>query len=93
LGRVPHQPLRQRLDPQPSDERRYEHHTGVTDRPLIVKTDLQTVQSDRPVIVHHEGDLLTQAAAAVYSRFQPAQKVILCRRPDGTELPDRWIQV
>ena len=35
------------------------------------------VQSDRPVILHHEGDLLTQDATALIDRFLPAQEVIL----------------
>jgi hypothetical protein len=37
----------------------------------------QAVQSDRPVILHHEGDLLSQAPAAAISRKSPAQDVIL----------------
>ena len=40
----------------------------VRNDPLIVELDRQTVQSDRLVIVHHEGDLLTQAPAAPISR-------------------------
>jgi NAD(P)-dependent dehydrogenase (short-subunit alcohol dehydrogenase family) len=42
--------------------------------------------------VHHEGDLLTQDAAARIGRFFPAQEVILRARPDGTRPPPRWIQ-
>jgi hypothetical protein len=38
-----------------------------------------------------EVDLLTQDVAARYSHFLPAQEAILLRRPDGTQLPDRWI--
>ena len=55
---------RERLDPQPPRERRDQHHPGVRDDPLIVELDPHAVQSDRLVILHHEGDLLTQAPAA-----------------------------
>lgn len=85
----PHQIARQRLDSQASRERRDEHHAGVRDDPLIVKNDTHAIRSDRPVILHHQADLLTQDAAARYSRFFPAQEVILCRRPDGPDLPTR----
>ena len=50
---------RKRLDTEAPGERRDQHHAGVRDDPLIIKRDLQPVQSDRLVIVHHEGDLLT----------------------------------
>jgi len=42
----------QRLDPQPPRERRCQQHPRVSDRPIIVKTDLDRVQR----IVHHVGD-------------------------------------
>ncbi len=60
---------------------------------LIVECDPHTVQSDRLVILHHEGDLLTQGTAAPYGRFLPAQEVILLLRPDGTRPPLRWIRL
>jgi hypothetical protein len=75
-----HQPLRERLDPKPLGERGDQRDPGVRDRPLIIKRDLHTVQSDRPVILHHEGDLLTQDTTAPNGRFLPAQEVILCPR-------------
>ena len=31
---------------------------SVRNHPLVIEGDLHGVQSDRPVIVHHEGDLL-----------------------------------
>jgi len=92
LRAQPHQPLRQRLNPKPPGQARHEHHTGITDHTLIIETDPQSIQSDRLAILHHEGDLLTQAPAARYSRFLPAQEVILRPPPDGTDLPDRWIE-
>jgi hypothetical protein len=64
----PHQPTRERLDPQPLRERRDQHHPRVTDDPLVVEFDPHAVQSDRPVIMHHQGDLLSQAPAAAISR-------------------------
>jgi hypothetical protein len=88
----PHQTPRQRLDPEAPSERRDEHHPGITDNALIVELDLHAIQSDRLVILHHEGDLLSQAPAARYSRKMPAQEVILLSGPDGTALPDRWIR-
>ena len=43
--------------------------------------------------LHHQGDLLSQAPAARFSRKSPAQEVILLSGSDGTRLPDRWIRV
>jgi hypothetical protein len=42
--------------------------------------------------MHHEGDLLLQAATAAIGRFLPAQEVILRLPPDGTSSPHRWIE-
>jgi hypothetical protein len=55
----PHQPLREQLDPKPPSQRRCQHHASVRNDSLVVEADLQAVQSDAPVNVHHEGDLLT----------------------------------
>ena len=80
----PHQPPGQSLDPQPLGERRDQHHTRVRDRPLIIELDLQAVHSDRLVIMHHEGDLLTAGPGCPY---QPL-KTLLRRSfffPDRTE--------
>jgi hypothetical protein len=46
------------LDPQPPGKRRDKHDPGVGDSAFVIETDLHDVQSDRRVIVHHEGDLL-----------------------------------
>jgi hypothetical protein len=60
---------------------------------LIIETDPQAIQSDRLVILHHEGDLLTAGApAAANSRKSPAQEVILHPRPDRTTPPPRWFR-
>lgn len=53
-----HEALRESLDSQPLRERCDEHDPRVCDRSVVIKGDLHSVQSDRPVIVHHEGDLL-----------------------------------
>ena len=45
----------ERLDPQVPRERRGEHDLSIGDRPLTVEGHRDTVQSDRPVIVHHDG--------------------------------------
>jgi hypothetical protein len=55
----PDQPRRQRLDPKALCDRRDQHHPSVRNDPLVVKFDPHAVQSDRLVIRHHEGDLLT----------------------------------
>ena len=88
----PHQPASERLDPQPPSERRDQRDPGVRDHALIVELDPHPIQSDRPVILHHEGDLLTQDAAAQIDRFLPAQEVILRSQPDGTTATPRWIE-
>jgi len=50
--------VNQRLDPQTPRERGRQHDPGVGDRPLIIELNPDGVQSDRPVSMHHEGDLL-----------------------------------
>jgi len=49
-----HEAVRQALDSQPLRKRRDERDPGLGDDPLIVKAHRDAVQSDRPVIVHHE---------------------------------------
>jgi hypothetical protein len=70
--------------PSRAGERRDQHDPGVRHRPPIVKDHLHAIQSERPVILHHEDDLLTQDATAPIGRFPPAQEVILRSRPDGS---------
>ena len=48
----------QRLDPQALRQRRRQHDSRVSDRALVVEAGRDAVQSDRPVSMHHEGDLL-----------------------------------
>jgi hypothetical protein len=64
----------------------------VGDHPLIIERDPHLVQSDRPVIMHQQGDLLCRAPAARTAWKRPAQEVILASTPDGTHPPPRWIQ-
>jgi len=73
----PNKALGERLDPQPRRERRDEHDAGVRHHPLVIEDHPHRVPSDRPDIVHHQGDLLTQDATAPIGRFLPAQEVIL----------------
>ena len=54
--------------------------------------EAQPVQHHTRPIVHHTSDLLTQAAAALYSHFLPAQEVILRLPPDGIHHATRWIE-
>jgi len=50
----PDQVAGQRLEPEPASERRGQHHAGVRNRPFVIELDVQPVQSDRRLIVHHE---------------------------------------
>jgi len=78
----------ERLNPEPPPERHREHDPGVDDNPLVIENDIRSVRQT----VHHAGDLLTQAAAAQYSRFLPAQEVISLPHPDRTPPTQRWIK-
>ncbi|MHB8694008.1 MAG: hypothetical protein ACYDHH_22445 [Solirubrobacteraceae bacterium] len=88
----PHQLLRQRLNPKPLRERGDQRHASIRNDPLVVEDDPQPIQSDRLVIVHHQGDLLPPGPGCPYSHKGPAQEVILHSGPDGTRLPNRWIR-
>jgi hypothetical protein len=44
----------QRLDPQPPGKCRRQHNPA----PATARSSLNTTESDRPVSMHHEGDLL-----------------------------------
>jgi hypothetical protein len=87
-----HEAINQRLDPQPRRQHRGQRNPGVGDRPPVIEGHLHSIQSDRPVILHHESDLLTQDAAARHDRFSPAQEVISLPRPDRPTQPKRWIE-
>jgi hypothetical protein len=63
------------LDPEPISKRRDQHDPRVGDRSLIVELDPNAVQSDRPVSMHHEGDLLLQPPDAGYVRKSAAEEV------------------
>jgi hypothetical protein len=78
-------PIDQRLDPQSLGERRGYDDPGVRDRPLIVKDDRDAIQSDRPVTMHHEGDLLLQAATAESVAFHLLRRSFFAQ--DRTEPP------
>src|SRR5215211_7121087 len=78
----------ERLDPEPPPELDREHEPGVDDHALVIENDLGSVRQ----ILHHEGDLLTQAAVAPNDSFLPAQEVISHPNPDGSPLPKRRIE-
>ena len=61
-------------------------------RPLVIEHHVDHIQSGRPVIVHHEGDLLCSPPDAATSVKSAAQEVILRCRPDGNSRSRRWIQ-
>jgi hypothetical protein len=82
VGAQTHHPLRERLDPQSSGERRDEHDPGVRDRPLVIEADLHGVQSDRSVIVHHEGDLLRGPRIPTH----PGQALLCVTNAEGDKL-------
>lgn len=81
---APRSPAAQRAS-QPARSRRPRRAARRRIRP-------HAVQSDRPAILHHEGNLLTQDAAAQFDRFLPAQGVVLRSRPDATPGTPRWIE-
>jgi hypothetical protein len=78
----------ERLQSQPSPKRHREHEPGVDDHALVIEDDLGSVRQ----IVHHAGDLLTQAAVAPHDSFKPAQEVISLRRSDRPRPAKRWIE-
>src|SRR5439155_22683778 len=82
----------QRLDSQPLRQRGRQQQSGVGDRTLVIELNPQSVQHHAHPLVHHTSDLLTQATAALYSHFLPAQEVILRPLPDGTDQATRWIE-
>lgn len=72
--------LDQRLERKPPAEGDRQQQPGVGDRALVVEDNLESVRQ----IVHHAGDLLTQAAVAGIDSFLPAQEVISLPPPDGS---------
>ena len=82
------------LQAQPVDQSARQHHPSVGNQALVVELDRHRVgPHGHPRILHHTSDLLTQAAAALYSRFLPAQEVIFANTPDGSGPATRWIEV
>jgi len=61
----------QTLKAQPLGECRDQRDPSVRDDPIVVKPHQHAVQSDRPVIVHHQGDLLTPGPGCGYSLQKP----------------------
>jgi hypothetical protein len=57
--------------PQPRGEHREQRHPGVRNGALIVELDPQTFQSDRLVIMHLEGDLLTAGPGCCIQPLKP----------------------
>jgi hypothetical protein len=81
------------LEAQPVDQRARQHHSSVGDEALVVELNRHRVgPHGRPRILHHTSDLLTQATAALYSRFLPAQEVIFVNTSDGSDPATRWIE-
>ncbi len=66
-----HAVLDETLDIEPVGERRGQHDPGVRDDPLVIEGDLHTVQSDRPAIINHQGDLLTPGPGCPHSLKKP----------------------
>src|SRR5262249_49458729 len=81
------------LEAQPLDQDARQHHPSVGNKAPVVELDRHPVgPHGHPRIHHHTSDLLTQAAAALYSRFLPAQEVIFPSTPDGSDPTTRWIE-
>ncbi len=71
IGAQAHAASDQPLDAQPPSERRGQRDSRVGDQALVVEVHLHVVQSGRPVIVHHEGDLLMPGPGCPHSRRKP----------------------
>src|SRR5437870_1729135 len=81
------------LEAQPVDQSARQHHASVGNQALVVELGrYQLGPHSYPRTVHHASDLLTQAAAALYSRFLPAQEVIFVSASDGSSPATRWIE-
>src|SRR5207342_1309016 len=81
------------LEAQPVDQGARQHHSSVGNQALVVELDPHRVgPHGHPRILHHTSVLLTQAAAALYSRFLPAQEVIFVSTSDGSRPTTRWIE-
>src|SRR6266571_5137701 len=82
------------LEAQPVDQGARQHHSSVGKQALVVELDRYRVGPHGHLrMLHHASDLLTQAAAALYSRFLPAQEVIFVSASDGSSPATRWIEV
>jgi hypothetical protein len=63
----------QPLQPEPRAQRRRQQQAGIRDQPLIVELDRDRTRPHRPPhTIHHQSDLLGEAAAAQFSRSLPA---------------------
>jgi hypothetical protein len=76
-----HRLIDELLDPRTLREQPRQHHTGVGDRPLIIK------HHDR-LLVHHVGDLLSGAATGAICRYQ----ALLGRSLHPITGTKRWIE-
>ena len=66
-----YEPANQTLNPQPAGERRHQRDPSIRNQPLITKNDLNAVQSDSRVIMHHPSDLLTPGPGCRHSLKKP----------------------
>jgi hypothetical protein len=63
----------QPLKPEPRAERRRQQQSRIRDQPLVVELDRDRIRPHRPPhTIHHQSDLLGEAAAAQFSRSLPA---------------------
>jgi len=73
----------QRLDLKAARQCGDQHHPCVGDRSLVVELHLQSVQSERPVIVRYEGDLLSSSRGwPKQSLSSPFQEIVV---PSGLD--------
>jgi len=75
VARQQHRVINKALNTEPLGERREQHDSRVRDDLLIVKHDLDAIQSDRSDIINPQGDLLTPGPAAHTACKNPAQGV------------------
>jgi hypothetical protein len=84
--------LDQRLDAEALRERGDQRDPRVRDRALIVELDFGRVQSGRPVMLHHEGDLLLQAPGRCHVREKTCSRGHSSLRTGQTEPLTQWTE-
>src|SRR5262249_11680898 len=79
-------PVNQPLKAKPVDQGTRQHHPRIGNQALVVELDPHRIgPHGHPEILHHASDLLTQAAAALYSRLLPPQEFTFASASDVSD--------